>query len=90
MPLFNGKDLSGWKTHPSQPGHWRVENGVLIGSGPDISNLYTSRSEFTNFHLRVEARINGGGNSGVCFRTPYGPTWPVDNPKWVPGYEAAN
>ena len=24
VPLFNGKDLTGWKTHPKQPGNWRV------------------------------------------------------------------
>src|SRR5262249_6607228 len=34
VPLFNGKDLTGWKTHPDQPGDWKVENGVLIGRGP--------------------------------------------------------
>ena len=33
VKLFNGNDLSGWKTHPSQPGNWRVINGVLINSG---------------------------------------------------------
>jgi serine/threonine protein kinase len=33
IPLFNGQDLSGWKTHPNQPGDWKVENGMLVGSG---------------------------------------------------------
>ena len=86
--LFNGKDLTGWKTDPKQPGNWHVENGVLIGSGPSISHLYTERDDFTDFHLRVEARFNKGGSSGVYFRCPFGPSLPADDPKWPDGFEA--
>ena len=56
---------------------------MLIGSGPATSHLYTERDDYKDFHLRVEARINDGGNSGVFFRTPFSPT-----PKWPSGYEA--
>ena len=71
VKLFNGKDLTGWKTHPDQPGHWKVEDGELTGSteGGPISHLYTERGDFTDFHLRVEAKINKGGDSGVHFRS---------------------
>src|SRR5262249_16790749 len=85
MPLFNGKDLTGWKTHPSQPGNWRVENGVLISSGSPASHLYTERSDYKDFHLRAEARINDGGNSGIYFRSRFGPS---DSSPWPTGYEA--
>jgi serine/threonine protein kinase len=88
VQLFNGRDLTGWKTHPSQPGNWRVEGGVLKGSGPAVSHLYTERDDFRDFHLRAEARINDGGNSGVCFRTPFGPQFPANRPTWLTGYEA--
>ena len=88
QPLFNGKDLTGWKTDPKQPGNWHVENGVLVGSGPSISHLYTERDDFTDFHLRVEARFNKGGSSGVYFRCPFGPSLPADDPKWPDGFEA--
>ncbi len=89
VPLFNGKDLTGWKTHPSQPGNWRVENGILVGSGPGLtSHLYTERGDFKDFHLRVEARINEGGNSGVYFRAVFGPAQPADRPRWLVGYNA--
>jgi hypothetical protein len=63
VSLFNGRDLRGWKTHPKQPGNWHVANGVLIGSGPALSHLYTERGDFTDFHLRVEARFNEVGSS---------------------------
>jgi hypothetical protein len=71
VQLFNGKDLTGWKTRPEQPGNWHVENGAIV-SGGDRSHLFSERSDFENFHLRVEAMINADGNSGVYFRSEYG------------------
>jgi hypothetical protein len=92
VALFNGKDLQGWKTHPSQPGNWRVENGLLIGSGPPpngrASHLYTDRNDFRDFHLRVVVRMNDEGNSAVYFRSTYGPTWPGHSPWFPEAYEA--
>ena len=85
VSLFTGKDLTGWKTHPSQPGHWRVENGVLIGSGAQVSHLYTERDDFKDFHLRVKARVNGRGSGGVCLRAPYDP---VSNQGFLRGFGA--
>ena len=87
VPLFNGKDLAGWKTHPTQPGNWRVVDGVLTGSGPETSHLFSERGDFTDFRLAVEARINATGNSGVYLRGPPGPAWPADAPKFPGGYE---
>ena len=84
--LFNGKDLSGWRTHSSQPGGWRVDGGVLTGSGLEASHLYSDR-DYENFHLRLEARINDGGNGGVWARSSFGPTLPVDSPERPHGYE---
>ncbi|MGO9466281.1 MAG: protein kinase domain-containing protein [Isosphaeraceae bacterium] len=88
ISLFNGKDRSGWKTHRSQRGNWRVKNGILIGSGPANSHLYTDRGDYGNFHLRLETRLNEGGNSGVYFRAPFGPTFPANNPQWLAAYNA--
>jgi hypothetical protein len=72
QPLFNGKDLTGWKVYPSGTGNWKVHDGRLIGSGPP-SLLFTVRDDYTNFHFRVEAKISDGGNSGQYFRVPFGP-----------------
>jgi Domain of Unknown Function (DUF1080) len=88
VPLFNGKDLAGWRTHPSQRGTWRVTGGVLLGSGPDDSYLYTNDEDYADFDLRAVARINGGGNSGVFFRAPFGPALPANAPRFPTGYEA--
>jgi hypothetical protein len=54
-PLFNGKDLSGWQTHPRQPGKWQVERGMLVSRGPGISHLFSERSDFENFRQAVIA-----------------------------------
>jgi hypothetical protein len=59
---------------------WRVEDGILIGSGPP-SHLFSKRDDYTNFHYRIEAQINDKGNSGQYFRTQFGPGFPK-------GYEA--
>jgi uncharacterized protein (TIGR03067 family) len=72
VQLFNGKDLSGWKTHPDQPGDWKVENGELVGRGPMASHLFSERGDFRDFHLRLEAKLNATGESGVRFRCPFG------------------
>jgi hypothetical protein len=79
-PLFNGKDLTGWKTHPKNPGKWRVEDGILIGSGP-ASHLFSERGDYENFRFRVEVAIGDKSNSGQYFRTKFGPGFPD-------GYEA--
>jgi formylglycine-generating enzyme required for sulfatase activity len=79
VPLFNGKDKTGWQTHPSLPDNWRVVPGtngaVLTCSGP-TSHLFSQRGDYQDFHLRAEARINDGGNSGLYFRTQFGPGYP--------------
>ena len=59
---------------------WRVEDGILIGSGPP-SHLFSERGDYVNFQYRVEAKINDKGNSGQYFRTAFGPGFPS-------GYEA--
>jgi hypothetical protein len=59
---------------------WRVEDGILIGSGP-ASHLFSERDNYVNFRYKVEAMINDKGNSGQYFRTKYGPGFPQ-------GYEA--
>src|SRR2546421_12599797 len=63
VQLFNGKDLEGWKTHPADKAVWKVEDGVLIGTGKHVGHLYTKRGDYANFRYRVEAKINDGGNS---------------------------
>ena len=89
LPLFNGRDLTGWKTHPSQPGDWRVENGVSTGLGPGRRLTCIPRGEtFATSICASKARLNAAGNSGIIGRASFGPQWPKKNPQWPWGYEA--
>lgn len=71
VPLFNGRDLTGFKTHPELGEGWRVENGILIGQGSRPTYLFTERGDYTNVHVRAKVRVNETGNSGVFVRTAY-------------------
>ena len=59
---------------------WRVEEGTIVGGGPS-THLFSERGDYTDFHYRVEAKLNDKGNSGQYFRTAFGPGFPL-------GYEA--
>src|SRR5262249_50914326 len=65
VQLFNGRDLTGWRK--PGPDSWKVENGQLQGSGRG-ARLWTERSDFANFHLRMEAKCAKGGG-GLRLRT---------------------
>jgi len=75
MPLFNGKDLTGWHGFLVDPAVkteqvWSVRDGLLVCKGEPMGYLYTDR-KFTNFELVVEWRWAPGtkpGNSGVLMR----------------------
>jgi len=61
VPLFNGKDLAGWKVPPGDNGHWKVVDGVIdidaeSESKAEDKSLWTER-EYGNFVLRVDWRI---------------------------------
>ena len=79
IPLFNGKNLDGWKAN-EDPSTFSVENGVLTVFGKRSHLFYegdTQKHDFKNFHLRVEIQTFPGANSGVYFHTEFQPSgWP--------------
>ena len=68
VPLFNGKDLTGWTSADGRaaPAGWVAESGVLHRAGKG-GDLYTAR-EYGDFELSFEWKIAPGGNSGVKYR----------------------
>ncbi|MBV9622568.1 MAG: DUF1080 domain-containing protein [Acidobacteria bacterium] len=67
VPLFNGKDLSGW--HPSQTNSaakWTVQQGTLVSPGHG-AELINDR-KFEDFKLHVEFNCGERSNSGVYLR----------------------
>jgi len=83
QPLFNGKDLTGWK-HVG-PGGMTVEDGLIRTHG-GMGLLYWSREKVGDCIIRVVYRMrDANDNSGVFIRIPSAPTEP-----WMPvnkGYE---
>jgi formylglycine-generating enzyme required for sulfatase activity len=68
VPLFNGKDKTGWQPlGPDEPNAWTVQDGVLVGRSQNWASLRTKRADYGDFHLRVEAMVDGDGGS-VRFR----------------------
>jgi hypothetical protein len=80
LPVFNGKNLDGWK---AQPEFWKVdEGGILHGHTPGEARhhyAYTGKT-YDNFELHADVKLVGN-NSGVCIRLT-----PVDFDN-VPGYQ---
>ena len=59
VPLFNGKDFTGWKVPEGDGGHWRVVDGVIdydAQSPAKDPDLWTEKS-FGDFVLRLDWRI---------------------------------
>ncbi|MEQ1841773.1 MAG: DUF1080 domain-containing protein, partial [Verrucomicrobiales bacterium] len=65
-PLFNGKDLAGWKVVNTAPSTWSFsEEGYLVCSGKPIGEIRTERM-YQNFILELEWRhLVPKGNAGV-------------------------
>ncbi len=75
--LFNGSNSDGWRGVNKEhfPANWEVSDGTLhceaydkidaeIVDGGDI--LYTGK-QFENFHLKLEWKVEAGGNSGIFY-----------------------
>ncbi len=67
-PLFNGKDLTGWKA-TGKMNVWGAEKGVLFVQGGGGGWLMTEK-EYSDYELRLEYKMPKGGNSGVALRSP--------------------
>ncbi len=75
-PLFNGKDLSGWRAN-NDPDSFAVKDGVLRvqASGKTAAHLFyvgelkDGVERFKNFELEVTARAEKEANSGIFVHT---------------------
>ncbi len=68
QPIFNGKDLSGWKEIPG--GKWSVEDGTIVGeTGDGRYGWLVTEKAYADFILQLKFKTEGPGNSGVQFRS---------------------
>jgi len=84
ISLFNGKDLSGWKSNgatekrPSDP--FSVKDGELVVNGGRAHLFYVGedgKASFRNFELKAKVKTTPGANGGIYFHTAYQDSgWP--------------
>lgn len=67
-PLFNGRNLDGWRTDPGQDFGWSVLDGKLVGRARGYTHLFSLQDDFADVHLRARLRVLSGGNGGVGIR----------------------
>jgi hypothetical protein len=74
VPLFNGKDLTGWKSDPVEKGRtWYVKDGLLGLKGSEKRTLFSERDDFRDFRLRIEAKYTAKAKPAtVGLHAPYG------------------
>jgi hypothetical protein len=77
--IFDGKSLDGWQANEN-PESWTVKNGAIVGDG-EKSHLFYMKQQCENCEFKAQVKLNHGGNSGMYFRTAWGPGFPK-------GYEA--
>jgi hypothetical protein len=71
VPIFNGRDLTGWVVDSGDPKDWQAADGELAAAGspdPRKRGWLLTEKDYANFILRLEFQLTRAANSGVCFR----------------------
>ncbi|MBI2808950.1 MAG: DUF1080 domain-containing protein [Planctomycetes bacterium] len=65
VQLFNGKE-----SHGLILGAWQIDKkiGLLRGSGPGQTYVFTERDDYADFHLKAEFMCGAGVDSAIFFR----------------------
>lgn len=72
-PLFDGKTLDGWKKHGGGA-TYRVEEECIVGQvGPGANTFLCTEKTYGDFILKLEARFDVPGNSGIQVRSHVDP-----------------
>src|SRR5262249_37380886 len=79
-PLFNGKDLTGWKVNENTD-TFSVKDGAIVPHGARGHCFYVGRFKnhtFKDFELKVDVMTLPGSNGGIFIDTDYVDTgWPT-------------
>ncbi|MCL2742650.1 MAG: DUF1080 domain-containing protein [Planctomycetaceae bacterium] len=76
VSIFDGKTLDGWKANETYEG-FEVKDGAIVGKG-NRNHLYYIKEELKDFELKIDVKINKGGNSGVYVKSQWQDAmWPI-------------
>ncbi len=67
VSLFDGTNLKQWRLPPGQAS-WEIEDGLLVNKPGHGGSLHSAR-EYSDFVIRLDWKLNPGGNSGVYIRS---------------------
>lgn len=67
VPIFNGKDLSGWVVM-GDPAGFEVRDGCIYSEGGKNGQGIRTVERYGNFILRMDCMLSQTGNSGVFIR----------------------
>lgn len=73
--LFDGETMFGWKAN-NDANEWQITDGVVHAEKGEQGLLVTT-TEFADYDLRCDFRLEKGGNSGIFLRTLFKPKDPV-------------
>lgn len=65
-PIFNGRDLTGWK---GSTDNYQVDDGAIMCRPGHGGTIYTN-DQYTDFIVRLEILLPPGGNNGLAIRYP--------------------
>lgn len=68
VPIFDGKSLDGWVGLRGSTDSYYVKDGVLVCKATGKEHIFTEK-EYGNFVLRLQIKMDPGGNNGVGVRT---------------------
>jgi opacity protein-like surface antigen len=74
ISMFNGTDLSGWKSNEEVPGSFTVSDGTLKVSGGRAHIFFTGAdgaAKFKNFEFKAKVKTTAGSNGGIYFHTKF-------------------
>ena len=79
--LFNGKDLTGWKSKGNVADHWTIKDGVIYYDGKGGSLI--SEKEFGDYIMYADWILDSkGGDSGIYLRgAPQVQIWDIEKHK---------
>jgi len=68
VSIFDGKTLDGWVGVAGNTDSYYVKDGLLICKKVAHDHIFTKK-EYANFILRLDIKVEPGGNNGVGIRT---------------------
>jgi hypothetical protein len=68
VPIFDGKSLDGWVGLDGTTDSYYVKDGVLVCKATGKVHIFTEK-EYGNFILRLQIKLDPGGNNGIGIRT---------------------